>query len=134
MKNKKMIFSILFVIIGILILVTPNHLAPVCGPKPDGHFMKCHWMGQALIGQGIFIVITGIIFGLVKNESINLGISISNIIVGIITILLPLYLIGGCKMPTMSCNTHTKPTVLVLAAVYIIANIVYLFVGTKKKS
>lgn len=46
--NKNKIFGILFIIFGVLLILTPGTLAPVCPAMPDGKFMKCHWMGQAI--------------------------------------------------------------------------------------
>ena len=41
------IFGILFLVLGLLLFLTPGTLAPVCPMKPDGSFMKCHWMDVA---------------------------------------------------------------------------------------
>lgn len=125
MKKRK-VFGIVFIILGMLLLLTPHKLAPLCPPMDDGHFMKCHWMGQAVMGQGGIMVVTGIFFILVKEELMAVGISISNVVLGIETILLPLTLIGGCKMQTMACNVHTKPAVYLLTGIYILCNLIYL--------
>ena len=50
--NKNKIFGILFVILGVLIMLTPSTIAPTCPAMADGKFMKCHWMGQAIKGVG----------------------------------------------------------------------------------
>ncbi|WP_036729507.1 DUF4418 family protein [Peptoniphilus mikwangii] len=132
--KKKQVFGFLFIVLGVLLALTPTFLATVCPPKEDGHFMKCHWMGNAVIALGIAIVICAVIFLFVKDERISLGMIHSNIILGVLALLMPLKIIGCCQMPTMHCNTHTKPMVCLLSGIYILLNIIYLFKKDKANS
>ncbi len=128
---KKYIFPALIIVLGLLITFAPFGFAQVCGPKADGGMMKCFWMGQSVRLLGGMVVILGLVFAFV--EKAGLGIVISNIVLAIGIALLPLKIIGTCKMPTMSCNAHTKPVVLLLAIFLIIVNAVYLFLNRKSE-
>ena len=59
---KKYIIGLLILIIGLLVLFAPFGFAHVCLPKPDGSFMKCHWMGEAVRMLGGLITALGLIF------------------------------------------------------------------------
>ncbi len=132
--KKRQIFGFLYMVIGVLLILAPNYLATVCPPKDDGHFMKCRWMGNSVMALGAVIIIGAIIFILLKEDSVAKGMIFSNIIIGIVTLLMPLKIIGCCKMPTMHCNTHTKPMVILLSGLYILLNAIYLLKKDKANS
>ena len=124
------IFGILFLVLGLLLFLTPGTLAPVCPMKPDGSFMKCHWMGEAARMLGGLITALGVIFLLSKRSRI--GIAFSNIGLGVCLILLQTVVIGTCKNAAMHCNVYTKPVILLLAILLIVINAGYLFVNRKR--
>ena len=127
--KKRYVFGILIVILGLLFFFTPFQIAHVCGLKPDGSFMKCHWMGEVVRMLGGLITVMGLLF--VFFEKFSKGIAVTSIFVAICQILLQFVVIGTCKTPTMSCNTWTKPTVIVLSAILIIISSIYVFVTRK---
>lgn len=122
--NKKIVGSI-SVIAGILLILTPNYLAPVCPPMEDGRFMKCHWMGNITMGIGALVLVLAIIFILSKDVKFSLGISVGSIAFGVLELLNAHKLIGGCMKADMSCNAKTIPFATIVAVVLIIANIYY---------
>ena len=50
--KKNIMFEVIVLVLGVVLVLAPTMIAPTCGPMPDGKFMKCHWMGQAVIGIG----------------------------------------------------------------------------------
>ncbi|MDO4788317.1 MAG: DUF4418 family protein [Johnsonella sp.] len=130
--KKGLLFGIIFTLIGLLLCFIPSHIAPVCGPMQDGGFMKCHWTGRSIKGLGAVLAFLGIAFLILKNEALRCGLSIAGIALGVLTIMIPLKLIGTCKMPAMGCNMHTKPAVYLLAGIYIILHIIYLLLNRKE--
>jgi hypothetical protein len=95
-----------------------------------GRWMKCHWTGQAEIGAGILVALLGGALIFFSDNKVRLGLSISVILSGILTLLLPTALIGGCAMETMSCRSVTFPALTVIAILTIVgfaANTVYLY-------
>jgi hypothetical protein len=71
--------------------------------------MQCHWTGQAEIGAGIFVALLGgALFAFVSTK-VRLGLSIALCLFGIVVLLFPGVLIGGCMMETMACRKVAFP-------------------------
>jgi len=128
---KKYVVGALIVIVGLLILFAPFGFARVCFPKADGSFMKCHWMGEAVKGIGIAMAVLAAVFLILRNSVAAVGIAASNIVLGILALLMPLKLIGTCKMSDMHCNLHTKPAILLVAGLYTLISCIYVFANAK---
>lgn len=123
--NKNKIFGILFVILGVLIMLTPGTIAPTCPAMADGKFMKCHWMGQAIKGAGGLMTVLGLVYtAICCKKQMFFALAISNVLVGIYAILLPAKLIGGCMKPEMACRAKTMPMLYILIGLYIVISIV----------
>ena len=135
-KNLDIIFSVMFLVLGLLLAFTPKNLAPVCAPMHDGSFMKCHWMGEAVVYLGIAIAVLALIILFVStylnNTGAALGLILANIVVGVFTLMTPISILGTCGNPMMDCNVHTKPMVILLSSIFIIANVVYLVLNRDK--
>ena len=130
--KKNIMFEVIVLVLGVVLMLTPTMIAPTCGPMPDGKFMKCHWMGEAVRMLGGLLTALGVVFLLCKRAQI--GIAFSNIGLGLCLILLQTVVIGTCKHATMSCNVYTKPVILLLAAILIIINAIYLFFNRKQSN
>ena len=128
--KKRYVFALLIVVIGLLLFFTPFNLAHVCDLREDGSFMKCHWMGEAVRMLGGLITVLGIVFALFEKMAKGIALSVAG--VGVCEILLQFFVIGTCKMPKMSCNVYTKPTVLLLSIVLITVCSVYIFLTRKE--
>jgi len=96
-------------LLGILVLLTPYIIAPVCAGFLElkvGRLvpMKCHWTAQAELLLGGMLVLTSLLlFTKVKGKSL-IGIFIA--ILGLGILLLPQqWVIGVCLSPEMSCRT-----------------------------
>lgn len=128
--KKKYVFGLLFIVIGAVLFFVPFKIAPVCNPMADGKMMKCFWAGRAVCGAGVLIALLGCAFTIMKH--VQKGIAVANILIGVYTSMLLTVIIGTCKMPTMSCNLHTKPTVFLISGIFIVINLIYLFLTRKE--
>ena len=132
---KKHVVGMLIVIIGLLVLFAPFGYAHACFPKADGGFMKCHWTGEGVKALGVLIVIIAAVMlfnaFVLKKEGLGLGLVIANIAIGAFTMLTPLHIIGTCPNPMMHCNVATKPAILLVSGIFIVTNIIYIFLNKK---
>jgi len=130
MKNK-LITIITYLAVAVLLIVGPETIFKVCevGEKP----MLCHWSTRAEIGVASVLIVVAILYFLTKTIREKVFITIVAIALGIVAILIPSTLIGGCSMKTMACQSITFPAIYVISALLIIIsaiNILYLL--TKK--
>jgi len=123
--KRRYFIAALIIILGLLFFFTPHHIASVCGTKPDGSFMKCHWMGEVVRMLGVLIVVMGVFFALLKKYA--KGLSLACIFVAASQISLQFCVIGTCVHKTMPCNVYTKPTVILLSLVLMAVCGVYMF-------
>ena len=123
--SRKKILGYISAIIGFLLVLAPKFIMPVCPPMENGMFMKCHWMGNMTMGIGAVILVLAIIFIIVKDSKISLGLAISNIAIGVLEILNTHVLIGGCMKADMACRAKTIPFCTLLAGILVLVNIYY---------
>jgi hypothetical protein len=74
--------------------------------------MKCHWAGTAELGVAVPLLFVGamLLFARRRENATNLG--ILSIVLGGMAIAFPVWLIGVCAMPTMTCVTAMKPVLI----------------------
>ena len=115
---------------GLLISLGPQFLFKLCPPMTGGRWMTCHWTGQGEIGVGILVALLGGALIFSSDNKVRLGLSIAVLLSGILALLLPNVLIGGCSMETMNCRVVTFPALTVISILTILgftANTVYLY-------
>jgi hypothetical protein len=76
--------------------------------------MTCHWTAQAEIGVGMLIALLGFLLICCPVKDIRLGITAGMCGAGILALLFPHVLIGGCQAESMACNTTAFPILSVL--------------------
>jgi hypothetical protein len=119
MKNR--IFSGGAVIVfGLLIALGPQFLFKVC-PVEGGMIMKCHWSAQAEIGIGALIAALGAALIVFANPNTRLGLTIGIFLSGVLALLIPHVLIGGCSGHSMPCQKITFPALTVISVLLLIA-------------
>ncbi|SHH74736.1 protein of unknown function [Sporobacter termitidis DSM 10068] len=98
--------------------------------------MKCHGTGQAALGLGALIAVSGVLLILLRSKQTRLGLSIALFLNGILALLIPTALIGVCDGAQMSCRMLALPALTILSSLAIIAaaaNAVYLYQSDKKE-
>ena len=133
MKNRISI-SILFILSGLLVVLVPTVLFPVCSTEKMK--MACYFTKKAEIGLGIVIAAIGALYFFFKNEGVRLGLSLTQILLSALVLLYPTKLIGICKNTEMACRVKTLPALIVvtvLLGVVSIGNSLYLAVFKKSE-
>lgn len=119
MKNK-VIFSVLYVVLGILTVLAPTVIFPVCAGDMG---MRCTYTGHAEVGLGLLLAILGLV-SLFLQEKVRAGISIATVGIGGFVIALPVGLIGVCGSNMMKCNVATRPLLVVLGVLIILVSLI----------
>jgi len=120
------------IVLGLLIALGPQLLFKVCEPM-SGNFMKCHWTAQAEIGIGALIAALGIALTLFAAPKTRLGLVIGILLSGILALLIPHVLIGGCSMDSMPCRKIAFPAITVISILLIIGSGFYTAYLARKK-
>lgn len=119
MRNR-LIFGGLFTGLGILVMVVPFLILPVC----DGQVllangssvpMKCHWMAQAELGTGAVLAVIGLFCLVFRDPKARYGLALAALPVAGLVGALPSFLIGVCKNPQMPCHAGTYPALMILS-------------------
>jgi hypothetical protein len=132
MKNR-IVSGSAVIIFGLLIALGPQFLFKVC-PVVGDMIMKCHWSAQAEIGIGGLIAALGIALVIFSNPQTRLGLTIGIFLSGILALLIPHVLIGGCSMHSMACRKITFPAITVISILLLMAAALNgLYLARKKK-
>jgi len=121
------------IVLGLLIALGPQFLFKVCEPMGE-MIMKCHWTAQAEIGIGAFIAALGIALLIFADVKTRLGLAIAVFLSGILALLIPHVLIGGCAMDTMPCRKIAFPAITVISILLIIGAGLYTAYLARKKA
>jgi hypothetical protein len=111
----RIIGGIAVTVLGLLIAFGPQFLFKVCGPMENGGFMKCHWSAQAETGVGALIAALGFALTVFAAPKTRLGLVIGVFFSGVLALLIPHALIGGCGMHTMACRKIAFPAITVVS-------------------
>ncbi|MDR0670559.1 MAG: DUF4418 family protein [Treponema sp.] len=133
MKNR-IISGAATIVFGLLIALGPRFLFKVC-PVVDGMYMKCHWSAQAEIGVGALIAALGVALIIFVNPGTRLGLTIGIFLSGVLALLVPHALIGGCPGHLMPCRKITFPAITVIGILLLIGSGLYtLYLAREKNS
>jgi hypothetical protein len=119
-------------VFGLLIALGPQFLFKVC-PVMGDMIMKCHWSAQAEIGVGALIAALGIGLAVFANPKTRLGLSIGIFLSGVLALLIPHGLIGGCAMHSMACRKIAFPAITVISILLLIGSALNTFYLARKK-
>jgi hypothetical protein len=114
--KKTIIFSTVMIVSGLLIALGPTFLFKACPTgcccsiRPD-----CLWSIKTELGMGMVIASLGISFFLYNNNpKTQAGITIGIFLAGVMVLLIPHVIIGGCAIKSMECRLVTFPVLTVL--------------------
>ena len=124
MKNR-IIIALLFILSGLLIILAPTVLFPVCSAEKMK--MACYYSAKAEIGLGGLVAALGAVYFLLKSKEIRIGITMAQFFNAILVIVYPLKLIGLCKNADMACRVKTLPALIVLTVLLGATALVNLF-------
>jgi hypothetical protein len=129
--KKNIISGSAAIIFGLLIALGPQFLFRVCRSH-DGVFSICHWSAQAEIGVGIIIAALGICLLFLKDLKIQFGLTIGIFLTGIIALIIPNGLIGGCSMAAMDCRRVAFPALTIIAILVLVSSAIYIYYLERK--
>ncbi len=114
---------------GLLIAITPTWLLPVCEgllELVNGKIipMRCHYTANAEILIGGIAAVTGLLMVYAKETETYQRLSNLVIVLGVSTVIAPLYLLPTCAHPDMACNIGTKPALLLLGGLTILFGLI----------
>ncbi|MDR2447536.1 MAG: DUF4418 family protein [Treponema sp.] len=131
MKNR-IISGGVVIIFGSLIALGPQCLFKVC-PVVGDMFMKCHWSARAEIGVGALIAALGLASVFFASPKTRLGLAIGIFLSGVLALLIPHVLIGGCAMHSMPCRKVAFPAITVTGILLLIGTGLYTAYLARKK-
>lgn len=126
----KRLIGIVIVILGLLLLLTPWYIFPVCGkgrhaPGP-GMVDKPHRCANSLYAEtalGILTVGIGALALARPRRKILSATSASLLVVAALVSLFPLWITGMCKVATMPCRIGTLPGLILIAVLLAITSV-----------
>jgi len=129
----RIIGGVAAIVLGLLIALGPQLLFKVCESMGE-NFMKCHWSAQAEIGIGGLIAALGIALTLFASPKTRLGLAIGILLSGVLALLIPHVLIGGCAMESMPCRKIAFPAITVISILLLIGSGFYTAYLARKKA
>ncbi len=136
--NKNRISALLLIIVGILQILVPVYLLPVCSKTLElvsGNTvpMKCHWYANGVCLMGVILLLQAVIKLWDKCNGAGKSCDLFLIITGMATILLGTdFVIGVCSGTRMACHMGTRPAVNILGAITIVISVADLALHWKK--
>ena len=127
--KKSIIFGTVFTVLGLLIALGPKFIFRACSGDCAccGDIPQCFWSIQAEYGMGLIIAALGICLIFFSGPKIQLGLVIGVFLTGIIAILIPHVIIGGCESMSMACHRVTFPALTVLCALVLAGAVIHIF-------
>jgi len=124
MKNR-IISGAVTIILGLLIALGPQFVFKVCNVEDS--FPICHWSAQAEIGMGMIIAALGIALIIFSDPKTRFGLTIGIFLAGIVVLLVPHTLIGGCSMMSMACRRVAFPALSVTGILLLVGALCNMF-------
>jgi len=119
--KKPNTFGVVIAVFGLLIILTPI-IFPVCegllelvnGKQVP---MRCYWTARAEMILGALVLISGLLVAFTESEETHKRLNNQILLMGLATILTPLYIVPTCMHHDMACNIGTKPALIILGIV-----------------
>ena len=134
--KKNILYCVPVVILGALIAFGPQYLFTLCGGNCSccGDIPTCYWAGRAEIAMGLVIAALGLCLIVFTDPKTQLGLVIGIFLTGLIALLIPHVLIGGCETQTMACHRRAFPALTVESVILLVFSVFLLISSGKKKA
>jgi hypothetical protein len=119
--NKYRIPAIIVLVLSLLLAIGSQTFLGAC-VHDDGSFGACHWACRALLGEGILLAVLALATLALKRE--RPGLYLAMLPASLLGMLTPGTLIAICKAPTMRCRMVTRPAMMVLFALALVAALI----------
>lgn len=117
MKNK-IVSSVIYLVYGVLLAAGPHTLFAVC--EQGENMMRCGWTARVETAIGIFVVYLAVLNFLSKEKNSHFWLGLSFIGASVLAIVIPAFVVGGCKMAGMQCRAVTFPVIYVLSGLVLV--------------
>jgi len=118
--KKSYIASAVVVVLGALIAFGPHFLFKVCFSGCCGNV--CNFSAYAETGVGLFIAAMGLCMTVYSDPKIHQGLLLGIFFAGVVSLLIPHAIIGGCGGMTMDCRRVAFPALTVEGTLVIVTS------------
>ena len=108
------------ILIAALIIIGLNTFAHVCTSMQG----PCAKTKSIAIVVAIVLAVLGLVQIFVSDKKINAILGIAGIVIGLITVLLPLVIAPVCSMTSMHCYVYTRPFLVIIGIVIAIVSVI----------
>ena len=108
------------ILIAALIIIGLNTFAHVCTSMQG----PCAKTKSIAIAVAIVLAVLGLVQIFVSDKKINAILGIAGIVIGLITVLLPLVIAPVCSMTSMHCYVYTRPFLVITGIVIAIVSVI----------
>jgi hypothetical protein len=148
-EKRPLLLAGVLVILGALIVITPWYIFSVCEAKgvtshqmskmsstegsdqpagmSAGTIMRCGYTARAEAAVGALVILAGLTLIALPERDSRKALGIIGIGLGVVTVLVPTFLIGVCTAPDAPCRIGTLPALIILGILTIIAGIILVF-------
>jgi hypothetical protein len=109
-----------------------NGAATVQSATASPKKMKCYWTAHSEIAVAVPLFGVAVLLLLSRRKESRRALSITGMLLGVSTLLLPTVLIGACMADTASCRTTMKPTLLAAGGAVLILSLLALVLNELK--
>ena len=103
-----------------LIIIGLNTFAHICTSMQG----PCAKTKSLAIVVAIVLAVLGLVQIFVSNKKINAILGLAGIVIGLITVLLPLVIAPVCSMTSMHCYVYTRPFLVIIGIVIAIVSVI----------
>ncbi|WP_028518797.1 DUF4418 family protein [Ruminococcus flavefaciens] len=131
MNKKNLLFAALMLVSGLFLTFGTFTFFKGC-PASD-HVMMCSVSAKIVSALGIITILNSAMLLLSKKKSFQTAIALNNAMIFIMSVLVPAFIVGGCKMNSMRCHTVSFPMIYLAASFGIIVSVIFLLVNKNKE-
>ena len=108
------------ILIAALIIIGLNTFAHICTSMQG----PCAKTKSLAIVVAIVLAVLGLVQIFVSDKKINAILGIAGVVIGLITVLLPLVIAPVCSMASMHCYVYTRPFLVIIGIVIAIVSVI----------